>query len=158
MTVPPRILVIHGPNLNMLGQREPSIYGATTLAEIDAELRRRAAERGAELEILQSNHEGVIVDAIQAARGRSDAIVINAGAYTHTSIAIHDALLAAQVPAVEVHVSNIHAREAFRHHSMIAARCVGQIAGFGAQSYYLGLDAALGIVEGLRRHGQGSET
>jgi 3-dehydroquinate dehydratase-2 len=152
-----RVLVIHGPNLNLLGGREPAIYGTATLAEIDDELRRRAAARGAEVECVQTNHEGVIVDAIQAAVGRCDAIVINAGAYTHTSIAIHDALMAVKLPAVEVHLSNIHAREPFRHRSMLAARCVGQICGFGAQSYYLGLDAALGIVEGLPRHGQGSQ-
>jgi 3-dehydroquinate dehydratase II len=153
----PRVLVIHGPNLNLLGGREPAIYGTATLAEIDAELGRRAAQRGADVECVQSNHEGAIVDAIQAAVGRFDAIVINAAAYTHTSIAIHDALMAAQLPAVEVHLSNIHAREPFRRRSLLAARCVGQICGFGAQSYYLGLDAALAIVEGLPRHGQGSQ-
>lgn len=153
----PRVLVIHGPNLNLLGTREPAIYGTTTLVEIDDELRRRAAARGADVECVQSNHEGAIVDAIQAARGRFDAIVINAGAYTHYSYAIRDAIEAAALPVVEVHLSNIHARETFRHHSVLAARCVGQICGFGAQSYYLGLDAALAIVEGLPRHGKGSE-
>jgi 3-dehydroquinate dehydratase-2 len=152
-----RVLVIHGPNLNLLGRREPSIYGAVTLAEIDDELRRRGAAAGVDVECAQSNHEGVIVDLIQGALGRFDAIVINAGAYTHTSIAIRDAIAAVGVPTVEVHVSNVYAREELRHTSMLAARCVGQICGFGAQSYYLGLDAALGVVEGLRRHGQGSE-
>jgi 3-dehydroquinate dehydratase-2 len=153
----PRVLVIHGPNLNLLGTREPHIYGTTTLAEIDAELVRRGAERGAEVECMQSNHEGVIIDAIQAARGRYDVLVLNAGAFTHTSYAIRDALEAVALPAIEVHVSNIHAREAFRHHSVLAARCVGQICGFGAQSYYLGLDAALAVVEGSAGHGKGSK-
>ncbi|MBK9036608.1 MAG: type II 3-dehydroquinate dehydratase [Myxococcales bacterium] len=148
--IPPRVLVLHGPNLNLLGTRDPMIYGTTTLAEIDAELQVRATARGAAIEILQSNHEGALVDAIQGARGRCDAIVINPGAYTHTSIAIRDALEGVAVPAVEVHLSNLHAREDFRRESLVAARCVGQICGFGAQSYFLGLDAALAIVERRR--------
>jgi len=152
-----RVLVIHGPNLNLLGTREPHIYGTTTLAEIDAELQRLGDARGCDVECIQSNHEGVIIDAIQGARGRCDAIVINAGAFTHTSYAIRDAIEAVALPVVEVHISNIHAREAFRHHSVLAARCVGQICGFGVRSYYLGLDAALGVVEGSARHGQGSK-
>src|SRR5688572_30714967 len=115
-----RVLVIHGPNLNLLGTREPHIYGTTTLAEIDAELVRRGAARGCDVEALQSNHEGVIIDAIQSAKGRCDAIVINAGAFTHTSYAIRDAIEAVALPVVEVHISNIHAREAFRHHSVLA--------------------------------------
>ena len=148
----PHVLVLHGPNLNLLGTRDPVVYGTTTLAEIDAELARRAASRNATVECHQSNHEGVLIDAIQAARGRADAIVINPGGFTHTSVAIRDALEAiAPLPAVEVHLSNLHAREPFRHTSMTAARCVGQISGFGANSYYLGLDAALTIVEGRRR-------
>lgn len=145
-----RVLVLHGPNLNLLGTRAPEIYGTTTLAEIDAELHARAAARGATVETAQSNHEGALVDAIQGARGRCDAIVLNPGGYTHTSVAIRDAIEAVGLPAIEVHLSNLHAREAFRQHSLVAARCVGQICGFGAQSYYLALDAALSIVERRR--------
>jgi len=146
----PRILVLHGPNLNLLGTRDPLIYGVTTLAEIDAELVARGRARGAVVETTQSNHEGVLIDAIQGAAGRCDAIVINPGGYTHTSVAIRDAIDAVGLPAIEVHLSNIHARETFRTASMVAPRCVGQISGFGAQSYYLGLDAALTIVERKR--------
>lgn len=144
------ILVVHGPNLNLLGSRDPAQYGTTTLAEIDAELVRRGAARGATVTCVQSNLEGALVDAIQGALGTADAIVINPGGYTHTSVAIRDALEAVALPAIEVHLSNLHAREPFRHGSITAARCVGQICGFGAQSYYLGLDAALTIVEGKR--------
>lgn len=147
---PVHVLIVHGPNLNLLGTRDPVQYGTTTLAEIDAELARRAAARGATVTCVQSNLEGALVDAIQAARGTADAIVINPGGYTHTSVAIRDAIEAVALPTVEVHLSNIHAREPFRHGSLTAARCVGQICGFGAQSYYLGLDAALTIVEGKR--------
>jgi 3-dehydroquinate dehydratase-2 len=145
-----RVLVVHGPNLNLLGTRNPAVYGRTTLAEIDAELRRRARASGVELDAVQSNIEGEIVSHIQGARAHYDAIIINAAAYTHTSIAIRDALEAVDVPAIEVHVSNIHAREEFRQRSVIAARCIGQISGFGPQSYYLGLDAAIAHVKGLR--------
>lgn len=145
------ILVVHGPNLNLLGTRDPAVYGTTTLAEIDAELARRAAARGATVTCVHSNLEGEIIDAIQGARGTADAIVINPGGYTHTSVAIRDAIEAVALPAIEVHLSNIHAREPFRHTSITAARCVGQICGFGPQSYYLGLDAALTIVEGQPR-------
>ena len=155
-TKPARVLVIHGPNLNLLGTRDPTIYGTTTLDEINAELKSRATSKGAHVETVQSNLEGEIVDLIQAARGRFDAIVINPGGYTHTSVAIRDAIEAVALPTIEVHLSNLHAREPFRHTSITAARCVGQISGFGAQSYYLGLDAALAIVEVSRRHGNGS--
>ncbi len=148
--VPIRVLVVHGPNLNLLGTRNPSVYGRTTLAEIDAELGARARARGAELDAVQSNLEGEIVTILQGAAGRYDAVVINPGGYSHTSVAIRDAIEAIGLPAIEVHLSNIHARESFRHTSLTAARCVGQISGFGAQSYYLGLDAALGHVERLR--------
>lgn len=144
---PIRVCVLHGPNLNLLGTRDPRVYGTTTLAQIEAELHRLAAARGAELRCAQSNVEGELVTLIQEARGWADAILINPGGYTHTSVAIRDAIDAVELPAVEVHLSNIHAREEFRHHSLVAARCVGQICGFGAQSYYLGLDAALRHVE-----------
>jgi 3-dehydroquinate dehydratase II len=142
-----RVLVLHGPNLNLLGQRDPTLYGSLTLAEIDRRLHARAAARGAEVDCLQSNLEGELVTLVQGARGRYDAIVINPGGYSHTSVALRDALEACGVPAVEVHLSNIHAREEFRHTSLTAARCVGLISGFGPRSYELGLDAALAHVE-----------
>jgi 3-dehydroquinate dehydratase II len=147
---PIRVLVIHGPNLNLLGTRDPAIYGSTTLAELDRELVRRARAAGAELDAVQRNGEGELVSAIQDAALRYDAIVINPAAYTHTSIAIRDAIEAVGIPAVEVHLSNIHARESFRAVSMTAPVCIGQVSGFGARSYLLGLDAALAHVEGLR--------
>jgi 3-dehydroquinate dehydratase-2 len=148
------VQVIHGPNLNLLGTRDPAIYGSTSLAEIDAELARRAKARGAELRSAQSNLEGEIVDLIQRAKGWADAIVINPGGYTHTSVAIRDAIDAVALPTVEVHLSNLHAREPFRQQSITAAKCIGQICGFGAQSYYLGLDAALSHVEATARDGK----
>ncbi len=146
---PTRVLVIHGPNLNLLGSRDPTLYGSATLSEIDDRLRARAGDRGAEVDCVQSNLEGEIVTLVQQARGRYQAIVINPGGYSHTSVAIRDALEACGVPAVEVHLSNIYAREPFRHTSLTAARCVGVISGFGPRSYELGLDAALAHVEGL---------
>jgi 3-dehydroquinate dehydratase-2 len=148
-----RVIVLHGPNLNLLGTREPEVYGTTTLAEIDAELARRAAARNAEIRCAQSNFEGELVELIQRARAWANAIVINPAAYTHTSVAIRDAIEAVALPAIEVHLSNLHAREPFRHVSLTAAKCVGQICGFGPQSYYLGLDAALAHVEATARDG-----
>ena len=149
-----RVQVLHGPNLNLLGTRDPATYGTTTLAEIDAELARRSRARGAELRSAQSNLEGELVELIQGAKGWAHAIVINPGGYTHTSVAIRDAIDAVALPTVEVHLSNLHAREPFRHESITAAKCIGQICGFGAQSYYLGLDAALAHVEATHRDGK----
>ena len=153
-----RVQVLHGPNLNMLGQREPEHYGTLTLAAIDEELARRAAERGAEVRCSQSNIEGELIDLIQRSLGWADAIVINPGSYSHTSIGIRDAIEAVGLPTVEVHLSNIYNREEFRHTSITAARCVGVISGFRAQSYYLGLDAALAHVESNRAHGKAAQT
>ena len=138
-----KILVLNGPNLNLLGTREPEIYGSLTLADINACLRRRAEEAGLDIEFLQSNHEGVLVDAIQAARGTVDYIILNAAAFTHYSIAIRDAIAAVEVPVIEVHLSNIHQREAFRHTSVIAPVVLGQIAGLGAESYMAALEAII---------------
>ena len=145
-----RVLVLHGPNLNLLGLREPSIYGAITLAQIDTKLIELGKSLNVIVQSLQSNHEGVLVDTIHGARDRQQGIVINAGAYTHTSIAIRDAIAAVQLPTVEVHLSNIYKREEFRHHSHLAPIVVGQISGFGANSYYLGLQALVAHLEGLK--------
>jgi len=136
------ILVLHGPNLNLLGKREPGIYGVVTLDEINRSLEAEAAKLGAKVFAVQSNHEGVLIDAIHNS-SEQQGILINAGAYTHTSIAIRDAISAVKLPTVEVHLSNIYQREAFRHHSYIAPVAIGQISGFGAQSYRLGLQALI---------------
>ncbi|MBU5613323.1 type II 3-dehydroquinate dehydratase [Geomonas azotofigens] len=136
-----RILVLHGPNLNLLGIREPGVYGTTTLEGINQALTELACELSLELDIVQSNSEGALVDAIQGAMGKCQGILINPAAYTHTSVAIRDAIAATALPAVEVHLSNVHAREPFRSHSFIAPVAVGQICGFGPDSYLLGLRA-----------------
>jgi 3-dehydroquinate dehydratase-2 len=142
------ILVIHGPNLNLLGTREPGIYGATTLPEINQRLQREAEEAGHRLSAFQSNHEGAIVDYIQQQGGQADILIINPGAYTHTSVAIRDAILAVALPAIEVHLSNIHQREPFRRHSYFSDICLGQVVGFGPQSYSLALQAACARLRG----------
>ena len=139
-----QLLALHGPNLNLLGTREPGLYGSATLEQINGNLRERAAALGATIDSFQSNHEGELVDRIQQAFGRVDGILINAAAYTHTSVALRDALLAVAIPYVEVHLSNTHAREPFRHHSFLADRAVGVICGFGPDSYRLGLDGLVG--------------
>lgn len=139
-----RILVVNGPNLNLLGTREPGIYGAQTLADIERMLTEVAANRKATVDCFQSNHEGALVDRIHAARGDgTDFIIINAGAFTHTSIALRDALAAVALPFIEVHLSNVHRREAFRHHSYLSDLAVGSIVGLGATGYRLALDYAL---------------
>ncbi|MCY3714352.1 MAG: type II 3-dehydroquinate dehydratase [Gemmatimonadetes bacterium] len=137
------ILVLHGPNLNMLGVREPEVYGTDTLEDINRSLETAAAGRGIEMRIRQSNHEGVLVDEIQQALGWADGILINPGAYTHTSIALRDAIVAVGLPVVEVHLSDIHARETFRHHSYIEPVALRQICGHGSDSYRLGLEALI---------------
>lgn len=141
-----RLLVLHGPNLNLLGQREPETYGRVTLEEIDERLRTVAAEHGAELSSLQTNHEGALIDEVQAAMGRFDGLLVNPGGLTHSSVSLHDAL-AAGPPAVVVHMTNIHAREPFRHRDLIAPACVGGVYGFGANAYELGLVALIGHLE-----------
>ncbi|MGA2247681.1 MAG: type II 3-dehydroquinate dehydratase [Verrucomicrobiota bacterium] len=143
-----KILFLNGPNLNLLGTREPEVYGRLTLADIEAKVRQRAAELKVQVDFRQSNLEGELVSWIQDAKGTFAAIVINAAAYTHTSVALRDAISATGIPTIEIHLSNIHAREEFRHKSLIAPVCRGQICGFGAKSYLLGLDAAVDVNEG----------
>ncbi len=140
------ILILNGPNLNMLGTRQPEIYGRETLGDIEAACRRRAEALGLLADFRQSNHEGQLVDWIQEARGRAAGIIINAGAYTHTSVALLDALLACELPAVEVHLSNIHQREGFRQHSYVSKAARGMICGFGSHGYLLALDAIAGLI------------
>jgi 3-dehydroquinate dehydratase II len=141
------VLVLHGPNLNLLGLREPGVYGKTTLAQIDQSLKTDAAKLQVDIACLQSNHEGALVDAIHNARELYSGILINPGAYTHTSVAIRDALAGVMIPTVEVHLSNIYTREEFRHHSYIAPVAIGQISGFGADSYRLGLQALINYLK-----------
>ncbi|MDE2452197.1 MAG: type II 3-dehydroquinate dehydratase [Burkholderiales bacterium] len=147
----PKVIVLNGPNLNLLGQREPAVYGSTTLADVEALCRQTGARLGVEVECLQSNHEGVLIDAIhEAGRGVKAGtvlgVVFNAGAYTHTSVALHDAIKGAEVPVIEIHISNVHAREAFRHHSFISPAAAGIVVGFGVDGYVL-------AIEGLVRRG-----
>jgi len=138
-----KVLFLNGPNLNLLGQREPDVYGKTTLADIEAEVRKQAKSLKVDIDFRQSNLEGELVDWIQQAKKDADVIVINAAAYTHTSIALRDAIAAVGIPTIEIHLSNVHAREKFRHKSLIAPVCSGQITGFGAKSYILALQASV---------------
>jgi 3-dehydroquinate dehydratase-2 len=143
-----KVLFLNGPNLNLLGQREPEVYGRSTLADIEAEVRKRAAELRMTVDFRQSNLEGELVGWIQQAKGKFDVIVLNAAAYTHTSIALRDAIAAVEVPTIEIHLSNIHAREKFRQKSLIAPVCAGQICGFGPKSYILALEASVDVKVG----------
>jgi len=146
----PVILVIHGPNLNLLGTREPHIYGSTTLREIDEDLRARGVELGVAVETYQSNHEGLLIDRVQQAQGKTAGLIVNAGGLTHTSVSLRDAIAASKVPTVEVHLSNLYTREPFRHLSYLAPVCLGQIAGLGPIGYRLALDALARLVSGDR--------
>ncbi|MBL8120066.1 MAG: type II 3-dehydroquinate dehydratase [Anaerolineae bacterium] len=139
-----QVLLLHGPNLNLLGTREPTVYGSITLEQINQLAASRARWHKAELRSEQSNHEGALIDILHVARNWADGVVFNPGAYTHTSIALRDAISAIEIPVIEVHLSNVHAREEFRHRSLLAPVCVGQISGFGWRSYILGIDALMG--------------
>lgn len=141
-----KVLVLNGPNLNLLGSREPEKYGDVTLEAIECSLRGQAEEAGVDIAFFQSNHEGALVEAIQDARGKADVILFNPAAYTHTSVALRDAIAAVEVPVIEVHLSNVHKRESFRHHSYISGVSVGQVVGFGARGYGLAFQAALDIL------------
>ena len=143
----PKILVIHGPNLNLLGSREKDVYGEVTIDEINSQLKKMAKESGIDIKIVQSNHEGEIVDLIGETKNNVDAILINPAAYTHTSVAIRDAISATKIPTIEVHLSNIYAREEFRHTSLVAPVARGQVTGFGMNSYLLGMKAATELVK-----------
>lgn len=145
------IAIISGPNLNLLGKREPGIYGTETLASIEQEIAKEAQSLGTDIDFFQSNHEGAIIDALHAAMDNADGVVLNAGAYTHYSYAIRDAIAAIKIPVVEVHMSNVNAREEFRHTSVIAPVCRGTIAGFGKNSYLLGLKAVYDIVSASKK-------
>ena len=150
------VLVLNGPNLNLLGTREPEIYGHTTLADINAGLEKRAMEADVAIDFYQSNHEGALVDKIQEARGKVDYIIFNAGAYTHYSIALRDAIAGVEIPTIEVHLSNIHQREEFRHTSVLAPVCLGQISGLGAFSYMAALEAVIDQLE--KKAGEATES
>jgi 3-dehydroquinate dehydratase-2 len=145
-----KILILHGPNLNLLGTREPEIYGSLTLGDVNMELMTLGKELGADLKCFQSNHEGALIDALQEAQMWADGVVFNPGGYTHTSVALRDAIAAIDLPVVEVHLSNVYAREEFRHPSMISAVCQGKIVGFGWRSYTLGLKALVDMLEDRR--------
>lgn len=147
VTIMVKILVLNGPNLNMLGTRQPEVYGTLTLSDIEDQCRAQADAQGSSVDFLQSNHEGELIEAIHGARGRFDGIILNAGAFTHTSVALMDAISSAGVPVVEVHLSNIHAREPFRHTSYVAPVAVGQICGFGVQGYILAMVALANHVQ-----------
>jgi 3-dehydroquinate dehydratase-2 len=140
-----KLLFLNGPNLNLLGTREPDIYGRETLADVEAMVRDRAKKLQVEVDFHQSNSEGQLIDWIHAGRGQVDAVVLNAGGLTHTSVALRDAIAGASIPTIEIHLSNVHAREEFRHKSLLTAVCKGVISGFGVQSYLLGLDAAVSV-------------